>query len=135
MYDSQNELENTFDVTQIVRLSAGIFLVFLGVAIAFWVLFSVYNILNSPDQVALIGKIVPTNPAYAIIRTDFGEIELPHTLFVGFAYIILFFLYSLLASITTTLIRSGSNLLQSDLKLFVTKLTQELKKHRQTSKP
>jgi hypothetical protein len=130
MYEPQLNTTGNFNGTQIVRLIAGISLISLGIIIAIWLLFNLYTILHTPEEIALIAKIVPNEPADALIRSEFGDIELPRSLFVGIAYIVTFFLYSLFASIANTLIRNGTELLQSDLKQLVDKLTTELKTRR-----
>lgn len=134
MYDRHqenfNSLKETVKLVFFFKTIVGTILLVFGLAIAYEVVQNIYSLIDNPEQIRLVEKILSMGKQSSEFRNQLQSSEL-HKLMGGYedaviGYGILIILLSIAGGIATTLLSLGTELIKSDLKALLEKLGEEL---------
>ncbi len=109
----------------------GIVLLVFGIAVCIFVLSVIYNLLTGGSYDMLVRSLVPEELSTAATGDNSTLVVIVRQALVVFGYLIVVFLLSVAIRMANGLLRTGANLLTSDLALLAEKLRNELIKWRQ----
>ena len=109
----------------------GIVLLVFGIAVCIFVLSVIYNLLTGGSYVMFVRSLVPEELSAAATGDNSSLVIIVEQALVVFGYLIVVFLLSIAIRMANGLLRTGANLLTSDLALLAEKLRNELVKWRQ----
>ena len=134
MYDRNqenfNSLKETVKLVFFFKTIVGTILLLFGLAIAYEVVQNIYSLIDNPERIRLVEKILSMGQPSSQFTNQLKSSEL-HKLMGGYedaviGYGILIILLSIAGGIATTLLSLGTELIKSDLKDLLEKLGEEL---------
>ena len=114
-------------VNNIFRLFFGSILMVFGIAVAAWILHTIYSLITAQDSIVLLQRFnfkVQTEDLIANVTSE--TISLPQEIFLVVGFIIIIVLLFIALKIARVLIQCGTSLLHSDIKLLAKRLRDEL---------
>jgi len=111
-----------------VRTIAGVSLIIFGCLVALWVLLIIYGIFTAPDDYTILQKFSSMDEEIETTGTPRDNMQIPPGFFGIAGYGIVIVMLGVSMGIANILLRTGSNLLQSDFKALVKQLGEELAK-------
>ena len=115
-YDPLAEFEaredRAFETRQTWRLVGGVLLAGAGLGLCLWLAWTVHAALFRPDKLAILQRLVPSQPADLVLTIPQGKIELPPAVMPVIAYVLLIALAGIGARIAAALLKEGVGLLR-----------------------
>lgn len=114
-------------VNNIFRLFFGSMLMVFGIAVAAWILHTIYGLILAQDNIALLQRFnfkAQTEDLIANVTSE--TISLPEEIFFVVGFILIIVLLVIALKIARVLIQCGTSLLHSDIKLIAKRLRDEL---------
>ena len=112
--------------TKQIRTIAGVSLIIFGCLVALWVLLSIYGIFTAPDDYTILQKFSSMDENIETTGTPRDTMQILPGFFGIAGYGIVIIMLGISMGIANILLRTGSNLLQSDFKALVKQLGEEL---------
>lgn len=109
-----------------VRTFFGIGLILLGLGVAAWLVVGVVNLLAAGEVPGLVDAVVPDPGKPVALNVPDGEVTLPQEVFTPIGYVLVCFVYAIVAGLAATLINGGTSLLQPDLGKVLRRLLDRL---------
>ncbi len=110
-----------------VRAITGVLVLAIGMAAAISVFQLAYSIISGGDSYGLLEKILSAGASKGTVTTPNGDVELPSSLFMVVGYLLIIFLLSICARISTSIIKSGAGIIRPDYDEIIQKIRKELK--------
>ena len=111
-----------------VRTFFGISLTMLGLGVAAWLVVGIINLLAAGDVPGLVNAVVPDPGKPVALSVPNGEVTLPEEVFKPIGYVLVCFVYAIVAGLAATLINGGTSLLQPDLGKVLRRLLDRLER-------
>lgn len=111
---------------QITRKLFGGVLLLFGLVVAFWMLSTINSLLVSNDSIDLLNRFDLSRPVNQVMAETVDDGIIPQDIFLIFGYIIIIVLLFLMAKIAKLFIKAGARLLETDIKLLIGRLRDEL---------
>jgi hypothetical protein len=116
-----------------VRTFFGIVLIVLGVCVAGWLVVCIINLLAGGSMPPLVAAIAPDPGKPVKLDVPGGEVTLPQEVFKPIGYLLVCFVYAIVAGVAATLINGGTSLLQPDLGKVLRRMLDRLDRKRSHS--
>jgi len=111
---------------QITRKLFGGILLLFGLVVAFWILSTINSLLVSNDSIDLLNRFDLSRPVNQAMADTMAEGIIPGDIFLIIGYIITITLLFLMAKLAKLFIKAGARLLETDLKVLIGRLRDEL---------
>lgn len=98
-----------------IRNFFGDCLIVLGIAVAAWVVISVFLLVSRGEMPGLALAVVPDPGDVVTIDSPGGDITLPREVFTPIGFVLALIAYGIVSGVAATLIKGGTSLLQPDL--------------------
>jgi len=111
---------------QITRKLFGGILLLFGLVVAFWILSTINSLLVNNDSIDLLNRFDLSRPVNQAMADTMAAGVIPGDIFLILGYIITITLLFLMARLAKLFIKAGARLLETDLKVLIGRLRDEL---------
>jgi hypothetical protein len=125
-------LTKTVERVFLIKTIVGVMLMILGCIAAFLILLLIFNIINSPDEIALVKKISQIATEGIEVEAVGQSVKIPPVVSkygnMVLSYLITLILLGISAGLTKAFLYTGASLVKSDIKPLLEKLGEVLAK-------
>lgn len=90
-----------------LRTSVGVLLLGFGLIPGSWIVFSLLGLLSAETPPDLVTALTPAGDNLVVLGMPEGEMTIPSEVFTAIGYLITCFVYVIIMSLTSTLIKGG----------------------------
>jgi hypothetical protein len=123
-------LTKTVERVFLIKTIVGVVLIILGCIAAFLILLLIFNIINSPDEIALVKKISQIATEGIEVEAVGQSVKIPPVVSkygnMVLSYLITLILLGISAGLTKAFLYTGASLVKSDIKPLLEKLGEVL---------
>jgi len=123
-------LTKTVERVFLIKTIVGVVLIILGCIAAFLILLLIFNIINSPDEIALVKKISQIATEGIEVEAVGQSVKIPPVVSkygnMVLSYLITLILLGISAGLTKAFLYTGASLVKSDIKPLLEKLGEAL---------
>ena len=110
------------DLRQSWRTAGGVLLAGAGLGLSLWIAYLVHAAVFRPEKLALLQRLVPSQPADLELTIPQGRVGLPPAVMPFLAYVLLIVMTAIAARVAAALVKEGAWLLRHDPPADVTDL-------------